>query len=83
MLAQSARQSSRKRVSACLCRVGHPQQLEELRAPRQAPVARALSAVRLSGVQHPAIVFEALYRLTRIAHHAEEVIELEHGHERL
>jgi hypothetical protein len=39
--------------------------------------------VRLSSVQHPAIVFEALYRLTRIAHHAEEVIELEHGHERL
>jgi hypothetical protein len=71
-----------QRVGACRCRVGHPQQLEELLAPRQAPVSRALAAMRLSGVQHPPVVFKAPRRPTRIGHHAEDVIEVEHGYER-
>jgi hypothetical protein len=39
--------------------------------------------VRLSGVQHPPIVFKALRRPARIGHHAEDVIEFEHGQERI
>ena len=70
------------RVGARLRRVGHPQQLEELLRPRQAPVSRPLPAVRLSSVQHPPIVFKPPRRLTGIAHHAEDVVEFEHGHQR-
>jgi hypothetical protein len=53
-----------QRVGACLGRVGQPQQLKELLAPCHPPVLCSLPAVRLSGVQHPPIVFKALRRRT-------------------
>jgi hypothetical protein len=40
---------------------------------------RALTAVRLAGVEHPPIVLEALCRQIGIAHHAEDVVEFQHG----
>jgi len=56
--------------------------VEELLGPHQAPVSRALPAVCLSGVQHPRIVFKPARRLTRIGHHAEDVVKFEHGYKR-
>ena len=70
-----------QRVGAGLCRVDHPQQLEELLGPQQAPVSSSLATVRLAGVQHPPIVLKASRDLIRIGHHAEDVIEFEHGQE--
>jgi hypothetical protein len=35
--------------------------------------------MRLPGIQHPPVVLEPLHRPTVIGHHAEDVVELEHG----
>ena len=67
-----------QRVGARLGHVAHPQQLEVLLRPDQAPVARPLPAMGLPGVEHPAVILEAPHRLGGVGHHAEDVIELEH-----
>jgi hypothetical protein len=41
-----------------------------------------LSAVWLSGVQYPPVLLKPPRRLTGVGHHAEDVVEFEHGQRR-